>query len=80
MYLLFYGNLYNYYPSNGFHIFALTFYVNLYIFYFVVSQSFYMVQMHFFHCVTFSETPEVDDVIHKGLSRGMSHQIAIVIR
>ena len=80
IYLLFYGNLYNYYPSNGFHIFALTFYVNLYIFYFVVSQSFYMVQMHFFHCVTFSEKPEVDDVIHKGLSRGMSHQIAIVIR
>ena len=24
--------------------------------------------------------PGIDDVIHKGLSRGMSHQIAIVLR
>ena len=30
--------------------------------------------------MTFSEKQEVYDAIHKGLSRGMSHQIAIAIR
>ena len=61
-------NIY-YFPSNGFHILRS-------YFKFTYSVAF----SENYGSVTFSEKPEIDDVIEQGLSRGMSHQIAIVIR
>ena len=66
-------------PTGPIMFFQLKVRLNIHYF---PSNGFHILRSYFkfTYSVAFSEKPEIDDVIEQGLSRGMSHQIAIVIR